>query len=393
MIKSLLSRCVYIFIGLVLVCSSMARAQGTIGTITTVAGAGPTGFSGDGGPATSATLAGPTGVAFDAAGNLYIADSTNSRIRKVTPGGTISTVAGTGTRGFAGDGGPATSAQLRDPYGVALDAAGNLFIADYSNNRVRKVLLALAVTVYPNGTVNNGSFASGTNPLAPGTIAAIFGSNLNDGSSNPFSSFGSDGKLLATLGGASVTFNGFSAPIFSSFPGQLNVQLPMELAGATSATVVVTVGGQASAPQTVPLGPFSPGIFSTNNQGTGQGAIQIANTLIFAAPAGSISGAQTRPANRGEFLTIYATGLGAVTTPPATGMAASGDPLSTTTTMPQVTIGGIPANISFAGRSPGFVGLDQVNAQVPAGAPAGNAIPVALSIGGVSSNTVTIAVQ
>src|ERR1019366_7434965 len=114
--------------------------------------------------------------------------------------------------------------------------------------------------VPPNSVVNNASFATGTNPLAPGTIAAIFGTSLNDGSQNAFSSFGSNGRLLTTLGGASVTFNGISAPIFSSFPGQLNVQIPLELAGATTASVVVTVGGQSSVPQTVPLGSFSPGI-------------------------------------------------------------------------------------------------------------------------------------
>ena len=100
------------------------------GVISTVAGNGTAGFSGDGGPATSAQLNYPTGVAVDAAGNLFIADEANNRVRKVTPGGVISTVAGNGTQGYSGDGGPATSAQLYYPYGVAVDAAGNLFIAD-----------------------------------------------------------------------------------------------------------------------------------------------------------------------------------------------------------------------------------------------------------------------
>lgn len=247
-------------------------------------------------------------------------------------------------------------------------------------------------SVSENGTVNNASFASGTNPLAVGTIAAIFGTNLNDGSQIPESSFGSDGKLLTTLGGASVTFNGIPTSLFSSFPTQLNVQIPLELAGTTSATVQVTVGGQTSLARTVPLGPSSPGIFTIPSGGTGQGAVKISNTAIFAAPTGSISGAQVRPANRGEFITIFCTGLGSVTNPPATGRPTSGSPLSTTIATPQVTIGGIPATVSFSGLSPGFVGLYQVDVQVPAGAPGGNAVTVALTIGGVAANPVTIAV-
>ena len=120
------------------------------GTITTVAGNGFIEYSGDGGPATSASLSGPEGVAVDSAGNLYIADSVNNRIRKVS-GGTITTVAGNGATGFSGDGGPATSASLFNPYGVAVDSAGNLYIADTNNNRVRKVSGGLITTVAGNG--------------------------------------------------------------------------------------------------------------------------------------------------------------------------------------------------------------------------------------------------
>ena len=123
------------------------------GIISTVAGNGTQGFSGDGGPAISAQLFSPYGVAVDTAGNLFIADTVNNRIRKVTPGGIISTVAGNGTQGSGGDGGPATSAQLFNPTGVAVDTAGNLFIADMANNRIRKVTPAGVIsTVAGNGT-------------------------------------------------------------------------------------------------------------------------------------------------------------------------------------------------------------------------------------------------
>jgi hypothetical protein len=110
------------------------------GSVTRVAGAsGPSGYSGDGGEATSAQLSGPAGLAVDALGNLYIAESTGDRVRMVTPDGTISTVAGNGNDGYSGDGGPATSASLSCPAGVAVDSGGNLYIADECNNRIRKV--------------------------------------------------------------------------------------------------------------------------------------------------------------------------------------------------------------------------------------------------------------
>jgi uncharacterized repeat protein (TIGR01451 family) len=115
------------------------RKINTSGIISTVAGTGTLGFSGDGGLATSAQLNWPGSLALDSAGNLYIADSTNQRIRKVNTSGIISTVAGTGTPGFSGDGGLATSAELTNPYSVKVNNAGEIFIADQSNHRVRKV--------------------------------------------------------------------------------------------------------------------------------------------------------------------------------------------------------------------------------------------------------------
>ena len=128
------------------------------GTITTIAGNGIGGFSGDGGPATSAQLYNPTHLALDRAGNLYIADYSNNRVRKISTSGTITTVAGTATPnnqgGYSGDAGPATSAQFNKPAGVVVDAAGNLYIADANNDRVRKVSTSGIVTTLAGGGTN-----------------------------------------------------------------------------------------------------------------------------------------------------------------------------------------------------------------------------------------------
>ncbi|MDQ1423698.1 MAG: hypothetical protein QOD72_1196, partial [Acidimicrobiaceae bacterium] len=121
-------------------------APPTVGTIATIAGNAHNGFSGDGGPATAALLNQPTGIAADTAGNLYIADTGNKVIRKISTAGVITTVAGTGSDGYSGDGGPATAARLRGPQGIAVDAAGNLFIADTGNNVVRAVNTAGVIT-------------------------------------------------------------------------------------------------------------------------------------------------------------------------------------------------------------------------------------------------------
>jgi uncharacterized protein (TIGR03437 family) len=155
-------------------------------TISTVAGSGGTGaagggFGGDGEPATSAQLSLPEAVVVDSAGNLYIADTFNVRIRKVTTAGTISTVAGTGTLGFNGDNIPATTAELRLPDGVAVDSFGNVFIADETNNRIRKVTLAGTIsTVAGTGTAgfNGDGQATSSELFQPAGIAVDSGGNL-----------------------------------------------------------------------------------------------------------------------------------------------------------------------------------------------------------------------
>ena len=142
------------------------RVDASTGTITTVAGTGTNTFSGAGGPATSAGLNFPRRVAVDASGNLFISDTSNGRIRRVDAStGIITTVAGTGTFTFSGDGGPATSASLKSPLSVVLDASGNLFIADTQNNRIRRVNTATGII----GTVAGGGVGDG----GPATSASL----------------------------------------------------------------------------------------------------------------------------------------------------------------------------------------------------------------------------
>ena len=128
----------------------VVREVTVAGVISTVAGTGVEGYSGDGGAATSAQLDTPTGVAVDASGNIYIADAHNHRIREVS-GGTISTIAGTGVAGFAGDGGAATAAKLALPSAVAVDASGNIYIADTNNHRIRKISGGTISTIAGDG--------------------------------------------------------------------------------------------------------------------------------------------------------------------------------------------------------------------------------------------------
>jgi DNA-binding beta-propeller fold protein YncE len=138
------------------------------GTLLTVAGNGEDRFSGDGGPAIQAALSAPRDQVMDAAGNLYIADGDNHRVRKLSPDGTISTVAGTGQPGFSGDGGPAVKAKLA-PRGVAIDPAGNLFISDTFANRVRMVSATGIITTVAGG----GKPADGRGDGGPATAAAF----------------------------------------------------------------------------------------------------------------------------------------------------------------------------------------------------------------------------
>ncbi len=190
------------------------RKVDSAGDITTVAGNGIRGYNGDGGAAVAAQLDSPAGVALDDAGNLYIADGDNNRIRKVDAAGVITTVAGNGTRGYNGDGGAATAAQLDFPSGVALDGSGNLYIADYWNNRIRKVDAAgMITTVAGNGTrgYNGDGGAAVAAQLNLPTVVAPDGSGnlyIADRSNNRIRKVDSAGVITTVAGNGTRGYNG-----------------------------------------------------------------------------------------------------------------------------------------------------------------------------------------
>lgn len=487
------------------------RVRGVLasGNIFTVAGDGEPGFRGDNGPASQARLNRPRGVAFDRAGNLYIADTGNHRIRRVAPSGFIATVAGSGVRGYFGDGGPAAQAQLNGPQGVAIDADGALYIADTGNHAVRRVApdgsistvagtgfrgpaalnLPAAVaadprepgvvfvadtfnhrvrrldvasgridTVAGDGTpgywgddgaalaaslnaptglavhpasgviyiadfdnqrirllapdaslappsdspalppaevaatppaeivvMNAASLRSG--PVAPGMIASVFGTSIGPAravTAELSAAPGGAGRLPFQLAGIDVRFDGTPAAIFYASPDQLNVEVP-RLAGAPRDNVAVEVrlDTKLVAAGRVSLVSSQPALFTTQ---PGLGPAVAVNE------DGTVN-SESNPAARGSVVTLFATGDGA-TDPVGIDGIPAGNPPPRAAQPVSVRVGGAEAEVLFAGRAPGFVGLLQLNVRLPGVFTAPGIRPLLLTVGGVASQSgVTIAVR
>ena len=211
------------------------------GIITTVAGSGSVGYSGDGGPATSAELDAPTGVSLDSAGNLYISDGYNEVIRKVDAAtGIISTIAGNGMGGFAGDNGPATSAIFHLPYDVVLDSLGNLYISDLDNNRIRYINVSAASLIFAStidGATSSDSPQSillsdiGNEPLAFATLAS---------GNNPAISSGFTLNSGAASACPLLTASSSAQTIASGATCDLSVSFDPTTAGAITGSLIVT---------------------------------------------------------------------------------------------------------------------------------------------------------
>ena len=263
-----------------------------------------------------------------------------------------------------------------DPAGISAALTRALSVSPNSSSPPR---------IAPGGVVHGASFV--LDPLAPGTIVSIFGSNL---SSEPVSGGGrsaSSVPLPTELAGTQIILGGRPLPILFSREDQVNAVLPFEVTDRLNESLPLlarrTDAASLAVPEPVLVNVARPGVFTRNASGSGPGSIQNADFQIV-TPA--------RPVKAGDAIIIYGTGLGAVSPEVASGDAAPASPLARTADDVTVTIGGRPASVLFAGLTPGFTSLYQVNAVVPAGLPAGEA-DLVVSIAGQASPVVTLAVE
>lgn len=326
------------------------------------------GFSGDGGPAGNAALFDPMGVALDTSGNVFIADTLNSVIRVVNPKGIINTIAGNGLPGFLGDGGPATQAALYFPRALTVDSAGNIYVGDSFNNVVRKLQPVAAPT--GNAVVNAASY---TSQISPGSLATLFGTHLASALNT------ASAPLPTSLAGVSISVNGRLAPILAVTSNQVNFQVPWETLPG-NAEVKVSVNGIAANTLTSTVLAAAPGIF-----------VDASGRAIAQNPDYSLLTA-TNPAKPGSTIIAYLTGSGPTDVALADGAPASTAPLAHAMSQVSATLGAAPAQVMFAGLTPGFVGLTQMNIQLPDALPPGD-YPLTITVGGVSSNAGIITIS
>ncbi|PWU07435.1 MAG: hypothetical protein C5B51_10055 [Terriglobia bacterium] len=357
------------------------------GVITTIAGNGTAGFSGDNGLAVKAQLNYPKDVAVDAAGNLYIADSYNFRIRMVTPDGAITTIAGRSASGYAGDGGLATNARLNFPQGVAVGPNGTIYIADTQNNVIRLLTPLTDGSGFPPPTSNpplitsvvSASACGAFSSAAPGSWIEIRGTNL---ATTARAWTGSDfqGNLAPTsLEGTRVTIAGQSAVVLYISPNQVNAQVPVTVSPGTQ-QVSVTSGNLPGAAYSLTINAAQPGLCQgVQIAGTPYLAAVVSNTATYILPANaSIPGVTSRPARAGEVITFFGNGFGAVTPGASQGQIVS--QLNQLTTPLQIFFGQAQATVQYQGLAPGFLGLYQFNVVVP-NIPDSDAVPVTFALG------------
>ncbi len=355
------------------------------GIMHTVAGSDQWGTAGDGGPAVLAQLINPRSLALDAAGNLLITDSSARLVRRITTAGIMERVAGNGEQGRAGDGGPAIAAQMDLPWGIAVDAAGNVYIGDgYAIRRVDRAGTirgiaggpAKGLAVDASGSLwmatgNTVVVASTLGPpfpqrpfIQPNTIgnaatAALFPSLF------PFPSAAVAPGEILTISGARlgtsvaqvrVLFDGEPVPVLGVREDQITAIAPYRIAGSQTAGITVEVDGVASNPATVAVLPAVPGLSVY-----GAGALISASALN---QDGTRNG-PGNPAAPGSVVALFGAGAGVMNPPQKEGEVVSGT-LSVPDLPVSVRIGGRPATVLYAGAAPGLVGgVLQVNVLIP----------------------------
>jgi sugar lactone lactonase YvrE len=277
------------------------RKVSTSGIITTVAGIGTAGFSGDGGLATAAQLNGPIGVAVDATGNLFISDRGNHRIRKVSASGIITTVAGNGTYGGSGDGGLATTAQMEGPQGLAVDAFGNLFIADTENSRIRKVsaggvITTVAGTGIPGSALGDGGLATAAGLYGPWGVAvdALGDLFIADTNNQRIRKVSAGGIITTVAGNSGQGFSGDGGPATAAqlngpvgvavdATGNLFIAVNSRIRAVSATGIITTIGGNGLHGSSGDGGPAIGGALNT----PGGISIDAKGNVFFSDPDGS----------------------------------------------------------------------------------------------------------
>jgi uncharacterized protein (TIGR03437 family) len=254
------------------------------------------------------------------------------------------------------------------------NAGTNVTVSIFSTYVFTPIVANPIPQINAGGVVNAASL---TAKVAPGSLGSIFGSNL--AASN--ASAGS--PLTTSLGGTSVTIGGYAAPLLYVSATQINCQVPFEVPAGSAADVIVTNTGQASNTVSVTVGDYAVGVFTYARTSSAADPIVTHTNNQLVTPA--------NPALPNEALIVYATGIGKLTDRPSTGAAASSLPLASSWDEPSVSVGGLPAQVLFAGLAPGFVGLAQFNIQLPARVPAGN-LAMVIESPSDSSRSVNLAV-
>ncbi|MBI3684540.1 MAG: hypothetical protein HY235_29560 [Acidobacteria bacterium] len=345
------------------------------GYVSTVAGKGTAGFSGDGGAAVEARLNQPVAVSADSTGALFISDAGNACVRRVTPDGLIATIAGSGAPGFSGDGGPALSAKFEEPAGIAADAAGNVYVADRLNHRIRK-LTPVASPAAPEAVkadlaVLHGATLEAT-AVAAGMVISLEGAGI--GPVTPASGrLGPNGSLETTVSDTQVRFDGRPAPILYAQRNLISVQAPYRVFAQLSTKIEVFRQGALRAQASVSIVRTAPGIFTTGG-GAGPAVAVNENGTLHSA---------TNPASKGALLVFYATGEGITDPAGAEGRLAE-PPYPAPVAPLEVTIGGEQAEVVAAGASVTGPGVLQVTVRAPSQVAAGPQ-PLVLTVGGVRS--------
>jgi len=323
----------------------------------------------------------------DPAGSLFIVDTVNERIRKVS-GGIITTVAGTGAAGYTGDGGPPLQAALNAPFPITLDYRGNLYVGDgdytgdTTDNRIREISGVAAASVTPaiTAVVSDASFQAG---VSANSWITIFGVNLAPTTDTWTNAVGADGSLPTSLDKVSVSVGGLPAYIEYISSTQINAVAPNVGAGPVSVTVTAPAGTSPAfmvAAQTA-----QPAFFLWN----GLYAVATDENYDFLVKSGTFPGVTTAPAKPGEIVILWGTGFGPTTPTPPVGFATPSTTVYNTATSVTVTINNVNAQVLGAALASGSAALYQVAITVPSTLANGDYSIVA-SIDGASSPASTL---